>query len=258
MFLSQILIYPIKSLDGVAVNEACLTPGGILEFDRVYAIADEAGKVVNAKRTPRAQLLRTTFDPLFREVCIWQNGDTRQNHFSLEEPGALNKWLSDFFEFFVTLISETKSGFPDDRTAFGPTITSVASLKTVTEWFPEIDLESARRRFRSNLEIEEVPPFWEDHLFGAAGELKSFRIGGVQFHGHNPCQRCVVPTRDPVQSNPFANFQKNFMEFRRKNLPDWSNAERFNHYYRFAVNTSVPATEAGKFLRVGDPIQIHS
>ena len=256
MRISQILIYPIKSLDGVLVNEARLTPGGILEFDRIYAIVDEAGKFVNAKRTAQIQLLRATFDDAFQEICLWQNGDTTRSHFSLREPDALNVWLSDFFGFSVKLISETTSGFPDDHTAFGPTITSEASLNTLTEWFPEMDQQSARRRFRSNLEIAEVPPFWEDHLFGAAGELKSFQIGAVQFLGHNPCQRCVVPTRDPENGNPIANFHKSFMELRRQYLPAWSNADRFNHYYRFAINTSVPASEAGKCLRVGDAITL--
>jgi uncharacterized protein YcbX len=256
MLLSQILVYPIKSLDGVAVNEARMTSGGILEFDRIYAIVDESDKYVNGKRTPRVQLLRTTFDPHFREVAIWQTGDSTRNHFSLAEPTALNQWLSDFFGFAVKLVSETKSGFPDDRTASGPTITSQASLKAVTDWFPEMNLESARRRFRSNLEIADVPPFWEDRLFGAAGELKPFQIGEVHFLGHNPCQRCVVPTRDPDRSESIPNFQKTFMDLRRNNLPAWSNSDRFNHYYRFAINTSVPATEAGKCLRVGDTILV--
>jgi uncharacterized protein YcbX len=257
MLLSQIAIYPIKSLDGVTVKEARMTSGGILEFDRIYAIVDDTGEYVNAKRTSRIQLLRTTFDHLFQEVCIWQMGDSSRSQFSLTKPAALNKWLSDFFGYNVKLISETKSGFPDDRKAFGPTITSEASLRTVTDWFPEIDLESARRRFRSNLEISGGPPFWEDHLFGVAGHPKPFQIGDVHFLGHNPCQRCVVPTRDPDRSNSLPNFQKSFMDLRRKNLPAWSNPERFNHYYRFAINTSVPATEAGKYLRVGDVILVN-
>jgi uncharacterized protein len=256
MVLSQILVYPIKSLDGVAVKEARMTSGGILEFDRVYAIVDELGAYVNGKRSARVQMLRTTFDPLFQEVCIWQTGDSVRNHFSLAEPGSLNKWLSDFFGFAVKLVSETKSGFPDDRTAFGPTITTEASLAAVTEWFPEMNFESARRRFRSNLEIGGVPPFWEDHLFGVAGHLQPFQIGEVHFLGHNPCQRCVVPTRDPDRSDSIPNFQKSFMALRKKNLPEWSNPERFNHYYRFAINTSVPASEAGKYLRVGDGIRV--
>ena len=256
MLLSQILVYPIKSLDGVAVKEARMTSGGILEFDRTYAMVDESGAYVNGKRNSRVQLLRTAFDPKFREVAIWQTGDTNRSHFSLTEPGSLNKWLSDFFGFAVKLVSESKSGFPDDRTASGPTITSEASLKTVTEWFPEMNLESARRRFRSNLEIADVPPFWEDRLFGVAGELKPFQIGDVHFLGHNPCQRCVVPTRDPDRSESTPNFQKSFMDLRRKNLPVWSNPDRFNHYYRFAINTSVPASESGKSLRIGDGILI--
>jgi uncharacterized protein YcbX len=256
MVLSQILVYPIKSLDGVAVEEAHMTAGGILGFDRVYAMVDEAGAYVNGKRTPRVQLLRTMFDSTFEEVCLWPTGESVRHHFSLIDTGPLNRWLSDFFGFFVKLVSETTSGFPDDRTAFGPTVTSVASLETVTQWFPEMDLESARRRFRSNLEISDVPPFWEDHLFGAPGELKPFQIGDVHFLGHNPCQRCVVPTRDPDRSHPIANFQKSFMDLRRKNLPSWSNAERFNHYYRFAINTSVLPSEAGKPLRIGDQVMV--
>ena len=126
----------------------------------------------------------------------------------------------------------------------------------MTEWFPEMSLENARRRFRSNLEIADVPPFWEDNLFGAAGELKPFQIGDVHFFGHNPCQRCVVPTRDPDRSESIPNFQKSFMELRRKHLPAWSNPDRFNHYYRFAINTSVPASETGKSLHLGDGILI--
>jgi uncharacterized protein YcbX len=254
MLLSRILVYPIKSLDGVAVKEARITAGGILAFDRIYAIVDQTGAYVNGKRTPRVQLLRTAFDGRFQEACFWQTGDLTSSQFSLAEPAPLNHWLSDFFGFDVKLISEPTSGFPDDRKAFGPTVTSESSLRTVTDWFPEMDIESARRRFRSNLEITGVPPFWEDRLFGAADELKPFQIGEVCFLGHNPCQRCVVPTREPNRGDTLPNFQKSFMELRRKNLPAWSNPDRFNHYYRFAINTSVTPSETGKIVRVGDPI----
>jgi uncharacterized protein YcbX len=118
-----------------------------------------------------------------------------------------------------------------------------------------LSIENVRRRFRSNLELEGAEPFCEDRLFGQPGELKPFQIGDVQFLGHNPCQRCVVPVRDPDRADPIPNFQKTFMERRRETLPAWSEAERFNHYYRFAVNTSVPKTETGKIVRVGDVVQ---
>ena len=255
MFLGRIVVYPIKSLDGVTVNEARMTPGGILEFDRIHAIVDEKGAYVNGKRTPRVQLLRTDYSPDFQEIAIGTTGETTRQHFSLRDTAPLNRWLSDFFGFTVSLSSEIKSGFPDDRTAFGPTITSEASLREVASWYSDLPVENVRRRFRSNLELEGVEPFWEDHLFGKPGELKPFQIGDIQFFGHNPCQRCVVPVRDPDRAEPIPNFQKTFMERRKKTLPPWSEAERFNHYYRFAINTSVPATETGKILRVGDVVQ---
>ena len=76
------------------------------------------------------------------------------------------------------------------------------------------------------------------------------------FLGHNPCQRCVVPTRDPDSSDPVAGFQKKFMELRRAPVPEWADARRFNHFYRFAVNTSITPAEAGKRLRIGDAVKI--
>jgi uncharacterized protein YcbX len=93
-------------------------------------------------------------------------------------------------------------------------------------------------------------------LYGAPEELKPFRIGEVSFFGHNPCQRCVVPTRDADSGEAVPGFQKKFMEMRKRELPEWANPRRFNHFYRFAVNTSIPATEAGKRLRTGDPVSL--
>jgi hypothetical protein len=46
------------------------------------------------------------------------------------------------------------------------------------------------------------------------------------------------------------------MELRRQHLPAWADARRFNHYYRFAVNTSIGKSEADKVIRVGDPVGV--
>jgi uncharacterized protein len=254
MFLGRIRIYPIKSLDGVEVNEARITGGGILENDRVYAIFDEKGAVVNGKRTARVHQLRSEFDGEVKEVRLWEKGAPAQ--FCLDATGEINKWLSEFFGFAVELKRDAKAGFPDDTTAFGPTIVSEASLRAVQEWYPGIGLESVRRRFRTNLELSGGEAFCEDRLYGEPEELKAFAIGEVRFSGHNPCQRCVVPTRDAGSGEAIAGFQKKFMEMRRAALPEWANAKRFNHYYRFAVNTSIPADEAGKVLRVGDGVKL--
>jgi len=254
MRLGRIIIFPIKSLDGVSVETARITNGGILENDRVYAIYDAEEKVVNGKRTARVHELRCEFDADVREIRLRQNGESIQEQFQLDDLIPIQKWLSDFFSFPVFLRHESQKGFPDDREAFGPTIVSEASLRAVQNWFSEMTLENMRRRFRANLELTGDASFCEDELFGAPGELKPFQIGGVKFFGHNPCQRCVVPTRDAETGKAIAEFQKKFMQLRKENLPAWANARRFNHFYRFAVNTSIPPSEAGKQLCVGDAI----
>jgi len=256
MVVSQILIYPVKSLDGVSVREAAITSGGILAGDRTYALFDADGKYVNAKRTPIIQLLRAEFDSTCETITLSAPGDGQPRRFSLIERDDLNDWLSSYFGFSVHVEREDASGFPDDRAAPGPTIVSEASLAEVTTWYPGLAVESARRRFRTNIELGGTEPFGEDCLFGMPDEKRPFRIGDVRFFGHNPCQRCVVPTRDPDSSDPIPNFQKTFMEMRKKTLPPWSQPLRFNHYYRFAINTSIPESETGRILRVGDEVRL--
>jgi len=256
--LARILVFPIKSLDGVVVEEVRITPGGILENDRIYAMVDAEGKTVNGKRDPRALQLRTRFDAAFGEVALAGPGSGGEKAFGLAQPGPLGRWLSDYFGFAVTLIREPRSGFPDDRKAPGPTVVAEPSLRAVMEWYPGLTLENVRRRFRSNLELAgpHLPPFWDDRLFGEPGTLTPFQIGEVRLSGHNPCQRCTVPARDPETSETLPDFQKEFMARRRATLPPWANAERFNHTYRLAVNTSILPAEAGKRLRRGDPVAL--
>lgn len=106
------------------------------------------------------------------------------------------------------------------------------------------------------MELDSDRPFIEDALFGAPDERKAFRIGQVRLLGHNPCQRGVVPSRDPDTGDVIQGFQKRFAELRKSQLPDWADVRRFNHFYRFALNTSIPPTEAGKRLRVGDVLMV--
>ncbi len=252
MLLGRIWVFPIKSLDGVSMESACLTAGGALAHDRAFAIVDADGRVVNAKRTARIQGIRSAFSADFAEVELWTEDDPRRERFALAERPPLERWLGRFFGFPVRLRHDAHAGFPDDPIASGPTITSEASLAAVAGWFPEVDAEGIRGRFRTNLELRDGDAFAEDALFGAAGEPRPFRLGSVRFFAHNPCQRCVVPTRDPVRGEVVAGFQKRFMTHREGGLPAWADRRRFNHFYRFAVNTSVPASEAGKILRLGD------
>jgi MOSC domain-containing protein len=116
-------------------------------------------------------------------------------------------------------------------------------------------LDDARLRFRTTLEIEGVPAFWEDQLFGEEERSSvRFRIGEVNFEGSNPCARCPVPPRDPRTGEIIPGFQKTFSDYRRSHIQSWTPEARFDHYYRMATNTRVASTESGKPLRLNDPL----
>ena len=256
MFVRRIWVYPIKSLDGVEVATARVTSAGSLEHDRTFAIVDADGRVLNGKRTPRVHALRSDYSEDFAEVRFWTADEPRRQAFALAEPAACGRWLAEFFGFPVRLTVDREKGFPDDEKASGPTIVSEASLEEVQRWFPELSLDNVRRRFRSNVELGGCGAFGEDRMFGGADVLRPFRMGEVRFLGSNPCQRCAVPARDPDTGEVTPGFQKRFMEEREKSLPAWANQSRFNHYYRLAVNTSIPPSESGKWIRSGDVVEL--
>jgi uncharacterized protein len=265
--LTQIVIYPVKSLDGMVVDRSQISTGGALEFDRRWAIVDAGGKVVNAKRTDKIQQLRSQFDFISTGsvsdrrsiIHIQIANDASTYTFCLTtQLTELSRWLSQFFGFPVRLIENTTTGFPDDLNAYGPTIVSTATLEAICEWFPDLDLAEVRRRFRTNLELSGVPAFWEDRLFGAPDEVVEFQLGNVQLYGINPCQRCIVPTRNSLSGEVTPKFQQIFTQQRQQTLPPEVNIARFNHFYRLAVNTQIPLVEAGKFLNTGDRLTLGS
>jgi uncharacterized protein len=247
--LVRITVYPMKSLDGVSLDQSKIVGRGALEWDRRWAIVDESGELVNAKRSPRIQTVRCEFSHRPLRVSFPTEG-SKANYELESQPSAIAKHLSGLLGREVSLIENPDGGFPDDPDASGPTLVSTASLKTVAEWF-DISLDECRRRFRANLEIDGVPAFWEEQLYGKEGP-KSFQVGSIGFLGQNPCQRCAVPTRDSLTGTVTPLFAKTFGQKRESTLPAWAPKERFDHFYRFSVNTNVVESNIGKILRVGD------
>ena len=135
-------------------------------------------------------------------------------------------WLPEWFGYPVTLDRNREGGFPYDTTASGPTIISEATIETVANWFDDIDPEGMRRRLRPNIVLGSVPAFWEDHLFADRNSRVRFAIGDAEFLGVNPCQRCVVPSRDPDTGDEIEDFNKTFIEHRRATMPGWSGGVR--------------------------------
>jgi hypothetical protein len=249
--LSRIEIFPIKSLDGVSLSQVTVLPSGALQGDRQYAIVDSLGNFINGKSTPAIHKLRTTFTADLTTVTISHGGMSET--FSLKSDRQdLAAWLSDYFEQPVTVQENTLTGFPDDLNAPGPTIISTATLATVTDWFTSLDLAEVRRRFRTNLELSTPTPFWEERLYGESGAGVEFNIGSVRFMGINPCQRCIVPTRDTLTGERDRTFQQQFTLQRQASLPDWAPRSRFNHFYKLAVNTRAISLGEATSVTIGD------
>ena len=294
--LTGIRLHPIKSLDPVEVREARIGPGGGLEHDRAWALFSVDGKWVNGKRTPAMHLIRAAYATDLSSVTLSVPGDRRNVPArTFPFPGGAEdaaEWFSVYFEQQI-LVRYSPEGFPDDTIANGPTIISAATLRQVCEWFPGLQLEDARQRFRTTLEIDgthevvgardtrarpaveepaaatnTVPPslpssngalpaFWEDQLFGEdERSVVRFRIGEVNFEGSNPCARCKVPPRNARTAEEIIGFQKRFSDLRQDTLPAWAPAARFDHFYRIATNTRVAPTEVGKPVRVGDALML--
>jgi MOSC domain-containing protein len=257
--LAGIRLHPIKALDPVCVKEARIGPGGGLEFDRAWALYSADGQWVNGKRTAAVHLIRAAYAPDLSSVTLSVPDRRGFPTRTFEFPGGSSdaaQWFSVYFEQLIT-VRHSLEGFPDDTVANGPTIISTASLDAAATWFPGLTSSDMRLRFRTTLEVDGVPPFWEDQLFGADKNiLVPFRIGDVHFEGSNPCARCPVPPRNPQTGAEFPGFQKRFTELRRATLPSWAPQERFDHFYRLATNTRVASSEVGKILRVGDRLEI--
>lgn len=192
-FLDRITVFPIKSLDGVVVDEARVLPSAGLEHDRRWQLVDMEGRVVNAKRTPLLHAIRARFQI---DGLIAADGDrvplNAGNAVELAiDPASLAagaapgierlaalapatfplvagsdgpcSWLSEALGQDVFLVERPNGGFPDDRDAPGPTLIATATLVEVARWFG-LDLDECRLRFRVNLQVGGCDAFWEDTL----------------------------------------------------------------------------------------------
>jgi uncharacterized protein YcbX len=256
-YIQRITLFPIKSLDGVEVKTATISAGGALLDDRRYAMVDADGRFVNGKRTAAVHGLRSHYDLSERtvELSIQDANESRVFHLDRERD-AMAQWLSAFFGFSVRLVEAADKGFPDDDVYPGPTLVSSGTLEAVAGWFDGLETGDLRRRLRTNIEIGGVEPFWEDRLFAAKGVPVPFKLGEVRMEGGNPCQRCVVPTRDPLTGAVFPGFAKRFVEHRSASLAPWAERSRFDHFYRLCVNTTVVDGQAGMEIRLQDALSV--
>lgn len=220
-------------------------------------MSDEQGKYINGKSNALVHSLRTAFDPEIETISFRPVNETSAVQFHLQnERAEIESYLSDYFGM-KTFLNQNKMGrFLDIPVYSGATVISTSSLKEVSKWYGNMDMEETRRRFRATIELEGVSAFWEDRLFTSNGNSVEFKAGDVTMLGISPRARCVVPTRNPETGEVTHAFPKTFAKHRASTLPDWSDLNEFDHYYYLSVDCLIPKTEVGKFVEVGNEVEI--
>jgi uncharacterized protein YcbX len=262
--VAELRRYPVKGFDAEEVAEARITDAGTLAGDREFALCDPhvvdaenpkygPDHAYNGKQLPRIHELRTAYDPEpgVLEVTT-PDGETRAFDLSRDDEAA-DEWFESFFDADATLLRTDPPAFVD-RPSMGPSVVSTATLEEVASWFDDLTVESARRRMRANVEIDGVPAFWEDRFVGDGAP--AFVVGDVRFEGVEPCARCVVPTRDPDTGEPLESFRERFLERREATFPEWADSDAFDHYYTLMLIASVPESDRGGTVRVGDEVDV--
>lgn len=223
--LEHLRVYPVKSLDGVDLDIVRITQGGVIDYDRQYALFDANDIPITSRRDTRVHDLDTAFDLETHVLTVRVRGIDEEHRFELDnERDAANEWFTDFFDTQVLIRRDVTNGFVD-RADAGPSVVSTASLREVASWYDDVSVDSLRRRIRANVEVSGVPAFWEDPFVGQ--NAPTFVIGDVQFEGVEACTRCVVPERDPDTGERTPDFGERFIERRRATFPEWADNSAF-------------------------------
>lgn len=212
--ISEIFIYPIKSLGGISVKEAEVTDRG-LRYDRRWMLIDSNGKFLTQRTHPIMALLKVDLskDELFfrnirntDQFSVGINETTEKKITSvvwsdkvelLHVNSIADEWFCQALNTKCKLVympEETKREV-EKAYAVNNEITSLSdgypfliigqsSLDDLNNRLVE---KVPMNRFRPNFVFTGGDPYEED-------DMKEFKIGGISFFGVKPCGRCVVTT----------------------------------------------------------------
>ena len=264
MHLSEINIYPVKSLKGIPLESAVVEERG-LQFDRRWMLADENKQFITQREVPRMATVKIDVDangmtasrngssitvspePSTGEtayVQVW--GSKVKAEFY---PQEIHKWFTDAIGFECSLVSMPESTkrivSPDyavrkfvDTVSFADgypfMLLGEASLADLNTRLAE---PVPMNRFRPNFVVAESEPFDED-------SWKRIRIGSTEFHVVKPCARCVLTTVDQVTG----------VKNGKEPLKTLSEYRTFNNKVLFGQNLIADTT--GATVRVGDEVEI--
>ncbi len=236
--ISQLYIYPIKSLGGIAVATANLTSRG-LQHDRRLMLADENNRFLTQREHPAMALLqpvlaanglyihqkKNQLEPLFIPAqptsgqsviaTVWD--DNCEAH---PYDIAVNNWFSQALGLSCRLLymPETRKREADKKNAHNNEIVSFADgYPMLLIGQASLDDLNARmaaplpmNRFRPNIVFTGGEPFLEDQLL-------QFSINGIDFTGVKPCARCVMTTIDQQEGTSSKEPLKTLAGYRQKN-----------------------------------------
>jgi uncharacterized protein YcbX len=254
--LSKIRIYPIKSLDPVELSAVKIGARCLLG-DRNFAMLNQYGSFINGKATGMVNQLQATFDDRLENVTFNKRGGGEKINFNLNnEIDKVESYLSAFFDTKVNLIKNVEGRLMDVPDESAVTVVSNETLQHLADTLKD-SIDTLRLRFRSNIEISNVPPYWEECLVNYDAENGiAFQIGDVKMIGKSLRARCNVPPRDPFTGETDKTFVKRMIDSRQKNIPGWSQINKMGSLYHLSVDTFIPDSEIGKEIRIGDPVLI--
>ena len=222
--LTQINIYPVKSLDGYSPTAAIVEKRG-LQHDRRWMLTNTEGVFMTQRTNGKMALLQAIIED---NALIIREKQDHNNSIKIPIDGVLTKsdrevtsinveiwddtvkavrvseeadaWLSAFLGkkcHLVTMPSTTDRRV-DEAYNTGEDVVSFADAypfliigeASMQELNMRLDIPLSIRRFRANFIFSGGEPFQED-------DFKAFKIGDIDFIGVKNCSRCVLITRDP-------------------------------------------------------------
>lgn len=212
LYLSEIWIYPIKSLEGISLSSSKIDQFG-LQHDRRWMLVDESGKFISQRTQPKLALLKTRLNnQLIRvesensfieiplristtntlKVKVWDDFCA-----SLLASTDINDWFSNFLGINCQLVylPDTSHRQVDSQYAHNQEKTSftdgfpflLIGQSSLNDLNSHLEKKVPMSRFRPNLVFKGGDAFEEDNW-------NTFKIGTTIFRRAKPCSRCIMTT----------------------------------------------------------------
>lgn len=268
-------VYPVKSMQGIALEAAVLTPRGLLH-DRVWMVVGPDGRFVTQRNQARLGLVHTRLEDQCVVLSLEGHGSVTLPHEAVDGEGittqvwgdtcetvdqglAASEWLTRALDSPVKLrIVRMAPGFrrPQNRPArYGADTTthfadSAPLLVASEDSLAELNRALAGQghapvpmnRFRPNVVVRGLEPFAEHRAAALAGPGWRLRLA-------DPCERCLVTTIDQATAVRDPS-REPFLTLRRINpAPGPKPTPAFGQ-------NAVLADGAGRRIAVGDALVI--